>query len=156
MNVRLIIAILLILFAGSAIVYTFTKSSDDASVAETETKITDVESSNQIYSYYLHGQKRCNTCNKIETYAHEALEETLSEKTEKDLIVWKTINFEEPENGHFVADFDLYAHSLVLVEYENDEVTRYKNLEQVWDLVGDKEAFIEYVQSEMKIFLEGV
>lgn len=156
MNFKLIIAILLILFSVAALVYTFTQSSDETVGTENETEITETDNSRQIFSYYLHGQKRCNTCNKIETYSHEALQATLSEKTAQDVMVWKTINFEEPGNEHFIADFDLYAHSLVLVEYENSEISRYKNLEQVWDLVGDKEAFLEYVESEMQIFLEGV
>jgi hypothetical protein len=36
---------------------------------------------------------------------------------------------------------------------ENGEETAWKNLDQIWKLVGDKDDFIDYIQSETRAFI---
>ena len=43
--------------------------------------------------------------------------------------------------------------SVVLAEYRDDKIVRWKNLDKVWQLVRDKDAFTSYVQSETREFL---
>ncbi len=65
------------------------------------------------------------------------------------------INTDDPENKHFIEDFRLFTRSLVLADYRDGEVIRHENLQQVWQLVGDKEAFIDYVRASTRAFLRG-
>jgi len=152
MKIKMIIALVLVLFAAASLLYTFTSDSD----SRASESALQAENTDQIYAFYLHGNKRCQTCNTIETYSHEAILAKFGDNTESGELIWKTLNFEEPENEHYITEFELYAHSLVLVEFEGEQIKRYKNLEKVWELVGDQEAFYQYVQNETESFLEGI
>ncbi|MFO7616170.1 MAG: hypothetical protein R6V75_02880, partial [Bacteroidales bacterium] len=43
----------------------------------------------------------------------------------------RVVNIDEPENRHFIQDFQLVTRSVVLAEYRDGEVVRYENLDQV-------------------------
>ena len=42
---------------------------------------------------------------------------------------------------------------MVAVKIQDNAEVSWKNLDQVWDLVGDKEKFISYVQGETRAYL---
>ena len=63
------------------------------------------------------------------------------------------MNVDEAGNNHFIEKFELITRSVVLDRPGTTTATSWKNLEQVWDLVGDKEAFIQYIQDETRSFL---
>ena len=108
-----------------------------------------------VVAYYFHGTSRCSTCLRIEQYAREALEAGFPEEIESGTLDWYAVNVEEPQNEHFVEDYELTMRSLVLVQMEGGERTRWKNLERVWGLVADREAFMAYVQQETRSYLGG-
>lgn len=103
--------------------------------------------------YYFHGNVRCATCKKIEAYADEAVHEEFGKALEDGSLQWRVVNVDEPVNRHFVQDFQLVTRSVVLVEYRAGKVVRFKNLDQVWQLVRDKERFVAYVQDATRDFL---
>jgi hypothetical protein len=104
--------------------------------------------------YYFHGNVRCATCKTIEAYADEAVHAAFAAELEDGTLRWRVVNIDEPDNRHFIQDFQLVTRSVVLAEYRDGAVVRSKNLDQVWQLVRDKERFVDYVQSETKAFLE--
>ncbi len=44
--------------------------------------------------------------------------------------------------------------SLVLVSYRDGKVVRFQNLDKVWQLVRDEEAFSQYVRESTRSFLD--
>jgi hypothetical protein len=104
-------------------------------------------------AYYFHGNKRCSTCRKLEAYTEEAITGGFASEIEAGELVWRVVNIDEPGNGHFVTDFELVTKSVVLVEYRDGEVVRFKNLKLVWQLVGDEDGFVRYVRDETRGFL---
>ena len=68
-------------------------------------------------------------------------------------LEWIVLNTDEPENRHYLDDYQLYTKSLVLSKIEDGKETDWENLEKVWQLLGDKDDFIQYVQTEVKSFL---
>ena len=108
----------------------------------------------KVVAYYFHGTTRCATCRKIEAYSHEAVQNGFAEALKAGKLEWRTLNVEEPANLHFIKDYQLYTRSVVLASYQGDKQLRWKNLEKVWELVGDKGQFTRYVQNEVKTFLE--
>ena len=80
---------------------------------------------------------------------HSALGDYLDD----GILQWRVVNIDEPANRHFIQDFQLVTRSVVLAEYRDGKVVRSKNLDQVWQLVRDKQRFVDYVQSETKAFL---
>lgn len=103
--------------------------------------------------YYFHGNARCATCRTIEAYADEAVHAAFAGELEDGALQWQVVNIDEPENRHFIQDFQLVTRSVVLAEYRDGEVVRYENLDQVWRLVRDKERFLAYVQEATRGFL---
>lgn len=103
--------------------------------------------------FYFHGNVRCATCKKIEAYADEAIHSGLAESLEDGALAWRVVNIDEPENRHFVQDFQLLTRSVVLAEFRGGEVIRWENLDKVWQLVRSKDLFVDYVQSETRTFI---
>lgn len=108
----------------------------------------------QIVAYYFHGDMRCTTCKKIEAYSEEAVTQGFSEEIDSKKLGWTVVNTDQDANKHFVEDFQLVTKSVVLVEYKDGTVVRFENLGRIWQLVGDKDDFITYVQDETRKFIE--
>ena len=100
--------------------------------------------------YYFHGNSRCNTCRTIEAYASEAVAGAFAKELEAQTLDWQVVNVDQEANRHFVKDFQLYTRSLVVVDAKDPK--RFKVLEKVWTLVGDKPAFQKYVEQEIRGF----
>ena len=110
-------------------------------------------SSTPFVAYYFHGEFRCSTCRKLEALSREAINTGFAEDLDSGKLAFKVVNVETPETEHFVQDFQLTTKSLVLVEYRDGKVMRWKNLPKIWQLVRDHDAFIRYVQDETRAFL---
>jgi len=108
----------------------------------------------RIIAYYFHGKVRCPTCESIETYAHEAVTGGFAAEMDDGRIEWKVVDFEQPGNEHFAKEFELAAPSVVLVELHDGARRKWKNLPEVWELVGDKPAFLDFLQKEVRTFLD--
>jgi hypothetical protein len=106
-----------------------------------------------VVAFYFHGNTRCATCKKIEAYADEAIHTGFVQALEASALTWRVVNVEEPDNRHFIEDFQLVTRSVVLAEYRDEKVVRWKSLDKVWQLVRNKDGFTRYVQSETREFL---
>ena len=111
------------------------------------------DSDGGIVAFYFHGNKRCSTCRKLEAYSAEAIVDGFTSELESGELDWRVVNTDEKENAHFITDFELVTKSVVLVEYRDGEVVRFKNLKLVWQLVGDEDGFVRYVRDETRDFL---
>jgi hypothetical protein len=110
--------------------------------------------SKRIVVYYFHGTRRCPTCRKLEEYTHAALAEAFADDLEAGTIVWRTIDTDEPGNGHYVKDYVLTTKSVILSAENGGKETRWENLPRIWELVGDRAAFISYIQDGVEAFRE--
>jgi len=106
-----------------------------------------------IVAFYFHGNKRCSTCRKLEAYSAEAITDGFAAELDSGELGWRVVNTDDKENAHFITDFELVTKSVVLVEYRDGEVVRWKNLKLVWQLVGDEDGFVRYVRDETRDFL---
>jgi hypothetical protein len=52
-----------------------------------------------------------------------------------------------------VKDYGLFTQSLILSRVVDGKEVEWKNLDQIWKLVGDKEQYLTYVTSETRNFL---
>jgi hypothetical protein len=100
--------------------------------------------------YYFHGTTRCATCKTIEAYAHETVASAFAPELKAGSLEWTVVNVDLPANQHFTRDFQLYTRSVVVVDARDPK--RFKVLDKVWQLVGDKVAFQKYVEQEIRAF----
>ena len=68
-------------------------------------------------------------------------------------VVWRLINFDEEENDHFLKDYKMYNQSLILSYLVDGKEKSWKNLDQIWLLVGDKEKYQTYIRDEITTFM---
>ena len=114
----------------------------------------DEQPGHQLIAYYFHRTQRCETCLTIEAYAEEALAEAFPQALRSGELEWRAVNVEEPANEHFVEDYQLTASALVLVDTQDGEQKEWRDLDRVWELVGDELEFKAYVEAEALAFLE--
>jgi hypothetical protein len=162
MKPKTAVAALLLLFVAASIAYLVAKeagrapgptgqAADQAASAHSG---TDNAPGRKVVVYYFHGNVRCVTCKTIEAYAGEAVQAGFPDALEDGRLEWRPVNVDEPANEHYVQDFQLVTRSVVIEEAAAGKQVRWKNLQRVWELVPDKDAFLEYVQDETRVFLE--
>lgn len=121
--------------------------SEDAADKETDT------ASHKVIVYYFHGTARCPTCMKFEAFTQEVIKDSFADATENGRLELRIVNVDEPGNKHFLRDYQLYTKSVVLSDTRGGEQKRWKNLEKIWELHPDKDAFFEYVRDEVDSYL---
>jgi hypothetical protein len=107
----------------------------------------------KVIAYYFHTNTRCSTCIKIEAYSKEAIEKGFADELKNGTLEMRVVNYENPENRHFMQDYKLVSKSLVLVNTVNGKQTEWTNLKMVWQLTGRKDAFLNYVRKEVRGYL---
>lgn len=119
-----------------------------ATAEQIKQEIVKNNSLNKSTIYYFHGNKRCQTCQKIEAYTQEVFDNEF-----RDTLDMKLINLDAPENRHFIEKYNLYSRSVVLAKAENGQEVDFRNLDKVWVKAGDKQDFQNYITTEVKSFL---
>ena len=112
--------------------------------------------SERIVAYYFHKNERPPTCARVEASAREALEAGFSEQLKDGRLEWRIVNYEEPGNEHYAADYKLAAPCVVLVRMRGNQPMEWRSVPEVCDYVGDKPAFLRFVQKNVSEFLDYV
>ncbi|MDD3183242.1 MAG: nitrophenyl compound nitroreductase subunit ArsF family protein [Alphaproteobacteria bacterium] len=109
----------------------------------------------KVVAYYFHGNMRCTTCKKIEALTTEAIETGFADDIKSGRVELKVVNVEESGNEHYIQDYQLASRSVVVARYEGEAQKDWKRLDEVWQLVSDKDAFIRFVQEQTTNLLKG-
>ena len=145
-----IILIICLLVISAIVMFSF-KGMPQAKATDSKPSIS---SGNQVVAYYFHGTFRCPTCHKLEQYSKEAIEANFKNELTSGKIVFKTVNVDEKANEHFVNDYQLYTKSLVISLVRGGKEEKFKNLTKIWEYVGNKQRFYDYVWDEIAAFLK--
>jgi len=108
-----------------------------------------------VIAYYFHGDYRCYNCMTIEQYSKEAIEKYFPAQLKNGKLTFEVINIDQPENTHFVKDYQLYTRTLIIAEFKNGKQVRWTSLTKVWDYIKDRDAFHKYVKMEIDTYLAG-
>lgn len=100
-----------------------------------------------VVAYYFHGHMRCPTCYKLEQYSKEAIDTNFKDALVSGKLEFKVVNIEDKGNEHYGKDYQLYTKSLILALVKDAKVTKWKNMDKIWEYAGNKERFIDYVKS---------
>ena len=107
-----------------------------------------------IIAYYFHRTMRCPSCIAIEANAADAIENNFKEQLANERLVWLPVNLGNSGGEAFEKEFDITISTLVLAKIQNGKYTEYKKLEKVWELLGDTEAFSQYIVNEINKYLQ--
>lgn len=129
-----------------------TKKDADAIPIQSDLQVK-LPAGHKIIATYFHGNKRCYSCNTIESLSEFTFHENFAREMADGILTWRTANTDKPENSHFTKDYKLTASSLVLSYTIDGKETRWVNLDKVWALLHTKEIFISYVTIETRKFM---
>lgn len=133
---KLFIVILAIVAIGS-------NGAISPSLVQAEENVKDAH----VVAYYFHGDMRCPTCHKLEQYSKEAIETNFKDALRSGKLEYKIVNVEDKGNEHFASDYQLYTKSLILSLVKDGKEIKWKNMDKIWEYVGNKNRFIDYVKS---------
>ena len=108
----------------------------------------------KVIAYYFHGNFRCVSCVKIETLSRKVVTEGFPEEIKTGRLEFRQVNVDEPQNRHFVEEYELSSKSLVIVELRDGRQVRWQNLEKVWTLLDSEPEFTTYVRDGVSGFLK--
>lgn len=106
----------------------------------------------KLMAFYFHPTARCVTCRNIEAYSLEAIKEWEEKSGIK--VTWQELNIEDSANTHYAEEYILEFSSLVIARYTDGRKDKWKNLEETWKLVNDKEQFKKYIMFELNRFIK--
>jgi len=107
----------------------------------------------QVIAYYFHGTVRCETCLKIEKQARAAIEWRFPLEIAEKRLVFKPVNYDQPENAHFLRDYKLPCPSLIVVRQKAGKDEQWKLLDKTWEHIQNPFRFDEYVEGEVEKLL---
>jgi hypothetical protein len=126
------------------------KASNEANASVTSTSPSQ---DGKVVVYYFYGAIRCKTCNAIEATAKEVVDTQFAKELNEGKLEWKALNFQE--NEELAQRYNIASSSLVIVRKQGSKDVKFENLEEVWTLVNDNPAFMEYVKKAVETSLEG-
>jgi len=98
---------------------------------------------------YFHRNARCDNCLKFEAYADQALRDSFPEELADGTLEWRVVNLDDTTSAYLVEDYDLFEISLIVSRVHGGQEVYWRTLDAIWTLVGDKDAFMEYVAFEV-------
>ena len=107
----------------------------------------------RVVAMYFHRTERCPTCQKMGSYSEEAVKTAFADEIKKGRVAFHFIDFEAEKNARYTKAYDISGPALIVAKISDNKVASYRNLEDIWDKVGDKPAFLRYVQENVKACL---
>ena len=160
MKHKTIVTAVLLAFVLASLIYLVVKETGGRSVSSSEPQKSETPATSQAQNgsrklvvYYFHGNMRCMTCRTIESYTKEAIQAGFPEALKDGRLEFRVVNVDEPDNEHFVQDYQIVTRSVVIAEFEGSKQKQWKNLSQVWQLVSNKQTFLKYIQDQTSSYL---
>lgn len=114
------------------------------------------QSPGKVIAYYFHGTMRCPTCHKLEQYSKEAIETNFKDALASGKLEFKVVNVEDKGNEHYGKDYQLYTKSLILSLVKDGKEIKWENMNKIWEYVGNKQRFMDYVKNGVADLLKEV
>jgi hypothetical protein len=105
--------------------------------------------------YYFHGNARCPTCFKLESFAKSEVESDFVDAIKQRKLEWKTVNVEDAGNEHFNDDYKLYTKAVIISMLKDGKQVSWKNLDRIWQLVHEEDTYRAYIRNEVSACLSG-
>jgi hypothetical protein len=103
--------------------------------------------------YYFRNNKRCPSCFKIENYSKAAVEEGFAADVRNGRMEWRMINVQDAGNEFYVEKYQIFTKTVILSLQKEGKEVKWKNLDQIWDLLYDENIFKNYIKQGIRAFL---
>ena len=126
-----------------------TNNNSSKEIKAVKDTLTEPANSQKINVYYFHTSYRCHSCTMIEGLTKEAVTEKFSQELQKGTITFTTVNVETDMNKHFIEKYKLVSKSIIVSKVLDNREKEWKNLDQIWFLLREKDKFKKYVIDEI-------
>ncbi len=130
-------------FAASSIAWSQQSSADEPQVKP-----------DRVIVMYFHRTERCPTCKLMGSYSEEAVKKGFAEQLKDGSAQFRMIDFEKKENSAIAKAYRITGPALIVAKITDQQVEKFKDLEEIWTKVREKPKFIDYVQDHVKTFLK--
>ncbi len=103
---------------------------------------------------YFHRTQRCPTCLKMGSYSEEAVKGGFAKELAEGKVSFHYIDFQDQKNAAFTRAYGVAGPTLIVAKASGEKVSEYRNLTDIWTKVRDKDAFQEYVRTNVKSYLK--
>ncbi|MGA2621014.1 MAG: nitrophenyl compound nitroreductase subunit ArsF family protein [Thermoguttaceae bacterium] len=103
---------------------------------------------------YFHRTQRCPTCLKMGSYSEEAVKGGFATELAEGKVSFHYIDFQDEKNAAFTRAYGVAGPTLIVAKASGEKVAEYRNLTEIWTKVRDKDAFQEYVRTNVKSYLK--
>lgn len=93
---------------------------------------------------------RCDSCRQIEALTRQTVTERFADEVAAGLVVFSLCNIDQAENAHFATDYALSFKTVVISDEWNGEERSWVKMDQVWQLLGDQSAFMDYLSEAIQ------
>ena len=110
----------------------------------------------RVVAYYFHRTERCPTCRKISQYVEEAVQAGFADELADRSVALRMIDFQDAKNAQYTKYYKVTGPTLVVIDAVGGKPVQWKTLPKIWSLVHqkEKEPFFQYVQDEIRGYLE--
>lgn len=152
---QIISSVLLVIALGSLAIWgnrEYHKSRLIASISNTQPSVETlpVVAGNQVVMTYFISGVRCESCKKIEDLSRETAEKSFSAEVATQKLVFRVVDTGEPANRHYVDDYKLTSKTVVISRRVDGKETEWKDMDKVWDLLDQPDAFRSYLASAIQ------
>jgi thiol-disulfide isomerase/thioredoxin len=102
---------------------------------------------------YFHRTERCPTCRTMGSYTEEAVKEGFAKEIKAAKVAIHFIDFQDKKNAAYTKGYNVTGPTLIVAKVSGKKVVEYKNLQDMWSFVADKEAFVGYVRTNVEAYL---
>ncbi|MEZ4387046.1 MAG: nitrophenyl compound nitroreductase subunit ArsF family protein [Candidatus Krumholzibacteriia bacterium] len=141
MPLKTIISAVVLLLAIGGVVAVFVGQGDGGPAAANAEGLPD----DGVVVYYFHGFKRCQTCQKMERLADEAVAAAHPDLVRRGRVVFRSVNLETDATRHFVDDYQLSSKVVVISERRDGREVSWRRLDEVWDRIADDADYRQYI-----------
>jgi thiol-disulfide isomerase/thioredoxin len=109
----------------------------------------------RVVAMYFHRTQRCPTCLKMGSYSEEAVKSAFAEEIENGTVAFYYVDFQNKKNAALTKGYRVTGPALIVAKIAGNKVVEFKNLKDIWTKVGDKKAFLKYVQNGVTAYAKG-
>jgi hypothetical protein len=110
---------------------------------------------NRVEVVYFHRTNRCQKCLYAEEQTRYTLETYFKEELSSGKLTFASINLQDASNAAIVEKYGAYASQLFINTVTGD-TERIEHVTEIWQLIGNDEAFYLVVKNKVMQALEGI
>ncbi|MDD5590682.1 MAG: nitrophenyl compound nitroreductase subunit ArsF family protein [Dehalococcoidales bacterium] len=110
---------------------------------------------NRVDLVYFHRTNRCYSCNWAEAETRYTLEAYFQEELNSGKITFESIDVQEGSNAAIIEKYGAYT-SQLFINTVIDNTDHIEHISEIWQLIGDEEGFILFMETRINNALEEI